>query len=231
MSAEDPNVPRPSVTERVFIFRRSREPREKLLHQGRLFRHDRMQVFWHVHDAEAYGNLSLGAVGSGRGPATFGRRPGPRRGARARRRRRRSRRRRRRTTGTGGRPGDNGRQMMKRSESTALAATAKNWTPTARRATNPSSTPALGVRPEGSRRLPRAFALFGDGAAVLSRGGERGQFSTGLTRSRFMRIYESADTSRPSPRRAGRRRAPRRAARRTRSDRRDAWRGTSGSGP
>lgn len=83
---------------------------------------------------------------------------------------------------------------MKRSESTALAATAKNWTPPTSHATKQSSRPALGMRPEGSRVQPRAFALFGYGAAVLSRGTDQGQFSAVGGRSRFTRIYATTDT-------------------------------------
>ncbi len=84
--------------------------------------------------------------------------------------------------------------MTKRSESTALAATAKNWTRARSRATNTSSTPALGARPEGSRLLPRAFALFGYGAVVLPRHIGRVHFSATATRTGFPRFYAVTDS-------------------------------------
>jgi hypothetical protein len=71
---------------------------------------------------------------------------------------------------------------------------AKNWTPTSSRATKISSSPALGVRPEGPRVESRAFALFGYGAGVLSRGTDLGHFSTNAARIRIPRIYESINT-------------------------------------
>jgi hypothetical protein len=57
-----------------------------------------------------------------------------------------------------------------------------------------SSTPALGVRPEGPRVESRAFALFGYGAGVLSRSADRRQFSAIASRFRIARILESTDT-------------------------------------
>ncbi|HVV85646.1 MAG TPA: hypothetical protein VHE35_21445, partial [Kofleriaceae bacterium] len=73
------------------------------------------------------------------------------------------------------------------------AADAKNWTRPARRATNHSSSPRLRVRPEGSRLPPRAFALFGYGARVLSRSAGLGQFPTAAGLSRFTRFLATTD--------------------------------------
>ena len=83
--------------------------------------------------------------------------------------------------------------MTKRSESTALTADAKNWTSSASHATKDSSSPRLRVRPEGSRLAPRAFALCGYGARVLSRRRDLGQFPSSRGLSRFTRFHATID--------------------------------------
>ena len=54
--------------------------------------------------------------------------------------------------------------------------------------------PGSGARPEGSRRLPRAFALFGYGAGVLSQRTEAVHFLAILSRAGFARFYAATDT-------------------------------------
>jgi len=61
-----------------------------------------------------------------------------------------------------------------------------------------SSTPALGVRPEGSRVQPRAFALSAYGTVVLSRSAGSGQFPAIRCRSRFTRFYATTDMLAPA---------------------------------
>ena len=55
--------------------------------------------------------------------------------------------------------------------------------------------PGSGARPEGSRRLPRAFALFGYGAGVLSQRTQGVHFLAILTRAGFARFYAATDTT------------------------------------
>ena len=54
--------------------------------------------------------------------------------------------------------------------------------------------PGSGARPEGSRRLPRAFVLFGYGAGVLSQPPHRVQLSAIGRRAGFARFYVVTDT-------------------------------------
>jgi len=54
--------------------------------------------------------------------------------------------------------------------------------------------PGSGARPEGSRRLPRAFALFGYGAGVLSQEPHRVQLSAIGPRAGFARFHVVTDS-------------------------------------
>jgi hypothetical protein len=57
--------------------------------------------------------------------------------------------------------------------------------------------PGSGARPEGSRRLPRAFSLFGYGGGVLSQRTEAVHFLAILGRAGFARFYAVTDTAPP----------------------------------
>ena len=54
--------------------------------------------------------------------------------------------------------------------------------------------PGSGARPEGSRRLPRAFELFGYGVGVLSQRTQAVHFLAILSRAGFARFYAATDS-------------------------------------